>query len=361
MKINYLFLFLLTLTSVLAQNGAPAAYYNGFDFNLNGMALKDALATKITQTHTHLLSYQDAEDAIKIIDVDPTDSENLFLVYGFSNTICPTDVSGHKDHRKRNKNDDGTGACQWNREHTFAKSLGNPSLGDDGPGSDAHHIRPSDVDRNSDRASRKFTAGSGNSNFVGSFWYPGDEWKGDIARMMMYMYLRYGDQCKPNYVCVGATNSVDANMIDTLLLWNAEDPVTEMEDFRNTYLGDANNTYGQGNRNPFIDNPYLATVIWGGPIAENRWPTVFLSNETFDWSGSIAVFPNPTRDGRVQIISNNIIETIEIINLNGQLIQKILNPTSIDKTYTVENLPKGFYFLKVEANQQTTTKKIVVN
>ena len=28
-------------------------------------------------------------------------------------------------------------------------------------------------------------------------WYPGDEWKGDVARIVMYMYLRYPNQCEP--------------------------------------------------------------------------------------------------------------------------------------------------------------------
>ncbi|WAC03193.1 fibronectin type III domain-containing protein [Lacinutrix neustonica] len=44
-----------------------------------------------------------------------------------------------------------------------------------------------------------------------------------------------------------------------------------IEDNRNAYHADDTNTYGQGNRNPFIDNPYLATAIWGGTPAQNRW------------------------------------------------------------------------------------------
>jgi endonuclease I len=361
MKKIYLFALLIKFSFGFSQAGAPSVYYNGFDFNQNGMALKADLSTKITETHTHLLTYQQAENAIRIVDADPFDTNNVFLIYGFSNTICPSDITDHKDHRKRGRDDDGTGACQWNREHTFAKSLGNPDLGTDGPGSDAHHIRASDVDRNSDRASRKFATGSGISGFVGSYWYPGDEWKGDIARMMMYMYLRYGSQCLPYYVCVGATNNVDSNMINTLLEWNAEDPVTEEEDNRNTYLGDATNFYGQGNRNPFIDNPYLATIIWGGPIAENRWPDMFLSNDTFDLSNSIAVYPNPTQEHHVNITSSNTIDAIELINTSGQLVQKIQNPTEVNHSYTLENLPKGFYFVKLTSNKQPETEKIVVN
>ena len=352
---------LLNLAIGFAQNGTPAAYYSGFDFNLTATALRDALAQKVIDTHIHPLTYQQAEDAIKIVDTDPNDSDNVFLIYGFSSTMCPDNVSDHKDHRKRNKLDDGTGACQWNREHTFAKSLGNPDLGTDGPGSDVHHIRASDVDRNSDRGSRKFTTGSGNSGTVGAYWYPGDEWKGDIARMMMYMYLRYGNQCLPKNVCVGTTNSTDTNMIDLLLQWNAEDPVSEMEDDRNTYLGNAGNDYGQGNRNPFIDNPLLATVIWGGVAAENRWPGMFLGTTSFDLSNSVTVYPNPTTGNRISITSNTAIDMIELINVNGQLVQKIQKPLAVNHSYAIENLPKGFYFVKLTSNTQTTTKKVIVN
>jgi endonuclease I len=362
MKNVLTFLLMFQIIFGYAQSGNPASpYYDGFDFNQTGIALKNDLSNKIISTHQNLLTYQQVENAIKIIDVDPTDTDNVFLVYGFSNTLCPTDVTDHKDHRKRNRFEDGTGACQWNREHTFAKSLGSPDLGNDGPGSDAHHIRASDVDRNADRGSRKFVAGFGNSGISGAYWYPGDEWKGDIARMMMYMYLRYGEQCLPLYVGVGNTVDNDNNMIDLFLQWNAEDPVSEVEDNRNTYLGNLNNAYGQGNRNPFIDNPILATVIWGGVAAENRWPNYFLNTTAFDLSNTIAVYPNPTQENRITITSNNTLDSIQLINVNGQIIQEIQKPTAVNHNYTLENLPKGFYLLKITANNQSATKKVLVN
>jgi len=65
-------------------------------------------------------------------------------------------------------------------------------------------------------------------------------------------------------------------MIDLYLKWNAEDPVSDFERYRNEYHGNKNNPYSQGNRNPFIDNPYLANAIWGMHHtykAENKWST----------------------------------------------------------------------------------------
>ncbi|WP_372792218.1 endonuclease, partial [Lutibacter sp.] len=250
------------------------SYYNDVNLTLTGTALKDELATKIISTHTKFLSYDGAREALKIVDLEPGSSTHVLLLYGFSNNTCPSSTGDDNDHRLRDKNSFGGGSsCEWNREHTYAKSLGSPNLGTSGPGSDAHHLRASDVQRNSNRGSLKFVNGSGNSGSTGSGWYPGDEWKGDVARMMMYMYLRYGNQCYPSGVAIGNTNSIDSNMIDLLLDWNAQDPVSTYEDVRNTYLSNTSNTYGQGNRNPFIDNPNLATQIWGGTVAEDRWNT----------------------------------------------------------------------------------------
>ncbi|AWH85739.1 hypothetical protein HYN59_11745 [Flavobacterium album] len=364
MKKIITFLLAASTGVVFAQDGAPASpYYNGFNFNQSGMALKSALATKITTTHTKQLSYQEAENAIKIVDLDPADAThtNLFMIYGFSSNMCPASTSDDKDHRRRDKNmdDDGTAApCLWNREHTYPKALGNPDLGTSGPGADVHHIRAADKKRNGDRNNDKFFDGSGNSFETGEQWYPGDEWKGDIARMMMYMYLRYGNQCLPKNVGVGATVATDPNMLMLFLEWNAEDPVSQYEDNRNTYLGNAGNAYGQGNRNPFIDNPYLATLIWGGPVAQDRWGIAGVEDHLM---ATVSVYPNPAVNNEVNIYSETELDEIQLINLNGQLVQYIQKPKGENNTYKLSNLPQGFYLLKVTADEGSATKKIVVN
>ncbi len=374
MKRIFTALLLITNLLCLAQNGAPAnPYYIGFDWTLNGAALKSALATKIQTTHTNLLTYGQAENALKIVDRDPTDLSNVLLIYGFSSNICTyTDESNYgtfpnwNEHRKRNKEADQVypaTECMWNREHVYAKSRGTPNLDDSYPsaGTDAHHIRTADVDRNTMRYNRKFAEGSGISAIVGAYWYPGDEWKGDVARMMMYMYLRYPSQCKPTNIGTGATVSTDTSMIQLFLQWNADDPVSQYEDNRNSYLGDASNYYGQGNRNPFIDNPYLATIIWGGPIAENRWPEIFLGTSTFDFAKSVTVYPNPTRDNAVNISTNLNWAKITITNISGQITKQIDRPEFIDQKLQITDLTKGFYFITMTNNQASVTKKLVVD
>ena len=191
---------------------------------------------------------------------------NVVLIYGWNNS--DTDTTNDRT-RDKTLQDTGSGATfVWNREHVFPKSLANPPLvtSSAGAGTDAHNLRPADRSRNTSRSNRKFADGSGTASYIttGGDWYPGDEWKGDVARMMMYMYLRYGSQTLPTDVGVGTTVAADPNMILLFLEWNAEDPVSDLEKQRNPVLETL-----QGNRNPFIDNPAFATQIWGGPQAED--------------------------------------------------------------------------------------------
>jgi endonuclease I len=359
MKKLYSLITTLIVTVTLAQNGAPASpYYNGFNWTQTGTTLKTALATKITTTHTKELSYTPGVwNALKVVDLDPANTANVLLVYGWEDG---TDADVTND-RSRDKNSNSGTNGDWNREHIFAQSLGNPDLGQSGPGADAHMLRACDVQRNSNRGNRLYATGSGNSGNAGIYWYPGDEWKGDVARIIMYMYLHYDNQCLPTFVSTGTTAATDANMTNLLLQWNAEDPVSQYEDNRNTYLGNASNTYGQGNRNPFIDNPYLATVIWGGPIAQNRWPNVFLSIDQFDLFADVSVYPNPSNDQKINIDTEADIQNIQLISVNGQIMLEVKNPTKVFNTYTLEDLPDGFYFVKISSDNKSITKKIIIN
>ncbi len=256
---------LLWLVLAITSSGycQVPAYYNDVNLTLSGQSLQNELAAKITNTHTTFLTYTPGVwDALKQTDLDPTDASKVILVYGYNDN----DGDSTND-RTRGVNSNGGGSTDWNREHVYPKSLGNPNLGTEGPGADAHHLRPADVQRNSSRGSRKFADGSGNSGATSQgHWYPGDEWKGDVARMMMYMYLRYGNRCLPKNVGVGTTAASDSNMLQVFLEWNAEDPVSQLELQRNPLLENI-----QGNRNPLIDNPAFATQICGGPQAEDRF------------------------------------------------------------------------------------------
>jgi len=255
--------FMLIMGYSFISFGQVPSYYSDVNLSLSGQSLKNELSTKVTNTQTNTLSYTPGVwNALKQSDLDPANSSRVILIYGFDDTDGNTTTD-----RTRGVDNNGGGSTDWNREHVYPRSLGNPNLGSSGPGADAHHLRPSDVQRNSSRGSRRFADGSGNSGTTSQgHWYPGDEFKGDVARMMMFMYIRYGNRCLPSNVGIGTAVAGDTNMIQLFLEWNAEDPVSSLELQRNPIIENL-----QGNRNPFIDNPAFATQIWGGPQAEDRF------------------------------------------------------------------------------------------
>ena len=258
-----LLLWLFLAVSITAYAQIPS-YYNDVNLSQTGNDLKDELAVKIISTQTTTLSYTPGVwNALEQSDLNPNNSSDVLLIYGHS------DTDGNlKTDRTRDKFQHGGSVGDWNREHVFPKSLANPDLGTSGAGADAHNLRPCDTQQNSTRNNRKFGTGSGAAGFINSNsdWYPGDEWKGDTARMIMFMYLRYGSRCLPTFVGTGSSVSSDANMIDLFLQWNVDDPVSAFESTRNDVIAGI-----QGNRNPFIDNPAFATQIWGGAQAEDKF------------------------------------------------------------------------------------------
>jgi len=96
-----------------------------------------------------------------------------------------------------------------------------------------------------------------------SLFEPADQYKGDFARMYLYVVCAYQGRIhwRTNYMFLSDENdytTIRPWAIDLLLKWHRQDPVSEKERLRN------NAVYAlQGNRNPFIDYPELAEFIWG--------------------------------------------------------------------------------------------------
>ncbi|HKK11212.1 MAG TPA: endonuclease, partial [Flavobacteriaceae bacterium] len=329
MKHIYL-LFLFFTTCIFSQETYYTSDPNSVDFNLKGINLKTALENKIRNNTTSIpytdSGFFDTWDALQLTDVNPTNNSEVLLIYGWEDG-SDGDVTND---RERDINNYGGSNGQWNREHVFAKSLATPSLdtNNPGPGTDIHNLRASDVQRNNDRGNLLYADGLGNSGKVSSdqYWYPGDEWKGDVARIIMYMYLRYdGDgtdisetQCLPINVGVGNPVGNDPDMIDLFLQWNADDPVSDVERQRNS----VSETY-QNNRNPFIDDPYLATAIWGGPVAEDTWG-ILSTNDTA--TIDFKMYPNPVKNDFLYFSSTEDLKVIVYDVLGKQVEIENINP-----------------------------------
>jgi endonuclease I len=332
------------------------AYYSTIDFTQTGNNLKNQLTTLITNTHTTNLPYTatgttDTWDALYQTDLNPTNSNNVLLVYGWNDT--DTDITNDLSRDKTFSCHTSTCSGLWVREHVFPRSLGTPNLGFEFAGADVHHLRSIDSDRNNSRSNRKFEEGSGidmSYITIAGNWYPGNQWKGDIARMIMYMYVRYPSQCLPNNVGVGSTSYSNFNdMPNVFLDWNSQDPVSQYEINRNNIL----NTI-QGNRNPFIDNPYLATIIWNGPQASDTWNLLSLENNIFE---SISLYPTITND--IVHINNydNKVFLYKVYNTLGQLVNENTTTDIIDIT----NNSKGLYFINLQLENQSKTFKVILN
>ncbi|KRF48098.1 MULTISPECIES: endonuclease [Priestia] len=216
-----------------------------------GNSLKTELHN-IIDHHTEL-SYSAVWEALKKTDEDPANANNVILLY-----------TG----RSQAKGTNGGGVDDWNREHVWAKSHGDFGTAM-GPGTDLHHLRPTDVSVNSTRGNLDFdNGGTEHSEALGNYfdsdsWEPRDEVKGDVARMLFYMAVRYeGDVSdEPDLELNNTVNNGTApyhGKLSVLLQWNAQDPVDDRERRRNDIIY---SDY-QHNRNPFIDHPEWVNEIW---------------------------------------------------------------------------------------------------
>ncbi|MGP3943607.1 endonuclease I family protein [Streptomyces sp. 6N106] len=216
----------------------------------SGPELKTALHTIISDQTK--VSYDEVWDALKSTDEDPDNSSNVILLY-----------SG----RSQSKDASGGNPDDWNREHVWAKSHGDFGTAT-GPGTDLHHLRPTNVTVNSIRGNKDFDNGGqdvpdapGNRTDDDSF-EPRDQVKGDVARMILYMAVRYdGDDgfadLEPNDN-VDNGSAPNIGRLSVLKEWSAEDPPDAFEKNRNQVIYDS----FQHNRNPFIDHPEWVESIW---------------------------------------------------------------------------------------------------
>ncbi|MFJ3906799.1 endonuclease I family protein [Streptomyces sp. NPDC090025] len=240
----------VTATPADATTTAYDSTYYKNAVGKTGPSLKSALHTIIgKQTR---ISYDAVWNALKTTDQDPNNTNNVVLLY-----------SGTSRAKSLNGGDVG----DWNREHVWAQSHGNFGTSA-GPGTDLHHLRAADVQVNSIRGNKDFdNGGSPVSGAPGSYtdsnsFEPRDADKGDVARMILYMAVRYeGDDAFADLEPNESTSNGSVpwhGRLSVLKQWNEQDPPSAFEERRNDVIY----TSYQGNRNPFIDHPEWVEAIW---------------------------------------------------------------------------------------------------
>jgi hypothetical protein len=90
------------------------------------------------------------------------------------------------------------------------------------------------------------------------------------------------------------------------------------------------------------------------------WGSV-LSTSEFNVLSTVVVYPNPSINQRINIQTETVLDEIQLINVNGQIMQQIKNPAVNNNTYSVENISSGFYFLRLTSENQSVVKKVIVN
>ena len=331
------FIFLLS-GMLFAQ--IPPGYYNSAN-GLSGNALKNALHNIIDDHEEY--SYDDLRDFILAeTDEDPSNSNNIILLY-----------TG----RSQNKNTFGGGIDDWNREHVWAKSHGD--FGNLPPcGTDAHHIRPTDASVNSSRGNKDFADGGQQHNeatgcyYTEYTWEPRDAVKGDVARMIFYMAVRYeGGSGEPDLEVVDQVNTSpnpEHGKLSALLQWNMDDPPDAFEINRNNVI------YGyQNNRNPFVDHPEYVNAVWNPASVQEEYALI----------SNLKLYPVPADQCiTINFDYNSPPETtISIYNLLGQLVYNTDIIGEIDnKNIDISSIPKGIYVVELSSTEFLIQKKIQI-
>jgi endonuclease I len=332
---------------------APLGYYSSLE-GLSGAALKQALQDIIANPSVvRVHNYDDVWDILKTSDQNPENSNQVWLIY----TESP-----------RSKIDLQSGNSivgKWNREHIYCQSRGGFAAGIDyltpnadginlwkattgandiGAGiCDAHHIRAVDGQENTSRNNRNYGV-----DYNGPTDILTTTWKGDAARAIFYMSVRYN---LLNVVNGNPTDGIEGQIgdLNTLLSWNHLDASDDFEMNRNNYI-----YTWQKNRNPFIDYPSLADYIFGANFGQPWFSN--LSNTDFSDS-KVIVYPNPTKNNfTITGISNQA--TITIYNNLGI---KVLEQNFIGETTINFNLASGIYMTKIASDKEEVTKKLIID
>lgn len=232
-------------------------YYNSLNTNgtdgLNG-TFQSALASYVFPKAWYTYSGNTTGtlgQELQKADEDPTNSSNMVLLYT-RNSIKKTAATV-------------SGVMQWNREHVWPQANSNGCWGTSEAGTDLLHLRPTYESTNSARGNLRYGYVTGSSSPLtyngmayghssGGYFEPLDSVKGDVARIVMYLWSTYNSYYNNKLSVTGAFASYD-----TLLKWHTEDKPDALEGHRNDYVEASN----QKNRNPFVDHPEYAWRIFG--------------------------------------------------------------------------------------------------
>lgn len=262
MKKLLITLFVITgLTAIEANAEIPSGYYNSLNGKKEG-ELKTAIYN-LVRNFTQVSSYSALPSYFQRTDVHP-ESRRWWDMYSDIPLYAPS-FSG------------------LNREHSFPKSWWG-GLTDVPAYVDLNHLYPSEAAANMAKSNYplgevnrnqniKFQNGvttvgfpvAGQGGGAGFVFEPDDEYKGDFARTYFYMVTCYQNLTWKYFYMVSQNDfpTLTTWAANLLMKWHREDPVSDKEVMRNEEVYKI-----QNNRNPFIDYPELAELLWGNKVGQ---------------------------------------------------------------------------------------------
>jgi endonuclease I len=348
---------ILAFFSVSAFGQDTAYYQSAFNTADDTLKLRLHQLIKGHVEFTYTSTSTDVWDILKRTDADTLDSTKVVLLY--SNRS----INGAQEYNS------GSG---WSREHVWAKSRGD--FGNNrGPGTDVHHLRPADISVNSTRNNRNFDdcvtcADVVDNGFVTGSKTDQNNWtfapppnvKGDVARMIFYMAVRYeGGNGEPD---LELTNSLQTNtskaplhaVLTTLLAWNRQDPVSSWEHRRNNII---HQDYQQ-NRNPFIDFPEIAEHLWGDSLGVAWMRPVSGVGIPEIPAFSFDLYPS-AEEGHFMVRTNFPAQRIQLINNLGQELLSFNNP-ALSQELNLRFLAPGVYIVMVQSEGNMELKRVIL-
>lgn len=314
-----------TTPTVRYESELSTTYYDSVN-GLTGEDLMNGLATLTLQNHKTYTTYDQIRGGNAYSDQDPNDPTKLIDFY--------TGISVANDW------DSGS---TWNREHVWCQSLSGGLYGEKGAGADIHHIRPTISSINTARNNARYTDRENcgtiqmkeykyNNKETGCYIYeqsyfePRDEVKGDVARILMYLYMHYSSEVDVNThqyagklrisnIAYTSEGTYKASW-EMLKDWNELDPVDTFESNRNNYCASVT-----GTRNPFIDHPEYANAIFTEQYYENNKEEIIEDDGSKTYKQVMSV-DELTEDSNIVIVSkdkNFALSTEQKTNNRGQV------------------------------------------
>jgi len=381
------FLLIIIFISAYISAQIPSGYYDGTS-GLTGYALKSKIhdiisAKNINWHYGDLPQFYNQTDLDKYYDHGPNNTTILLDIY----SEIPSGQDAYEYTSVNLTSGAGAEGLGYNREHMIPQSTfsTSSSISDYPMYSDLNFIIPVDARINSLRNNYPYGIG-GNTNFynftngsrmsnaaipnypyTGRVYEPIDEFKGDIARALLYFVVRYEgklgsfntaystsstitpatDQCPFDGT---EERAIDLPYIQMLKQWNTLDPVSQKEIDRNNAVYTI-----QKNRNPFIDHPEWVNLIWSETPDSVAPSTLSSLVSTQQNAHFINLSWNPTPDTDIlgyRIYIDGAATPIATTKNTSISIDHLLPSTTY--TFTIKAFDKG-YLESASSNMVTAT------